>query len=168
MKSARAATVGSTSTSTCRWSRTLRRVAPCGQMVPSARWAAATWAASATRRTSATRAPKISYPGEEQALHAVHNMKIMAKTAKGKEPKLKPTWWPWGADALFELEDFALVLKGPHGDSHSKVGGASPASPGALGVPAGRIRFMSGTRDDIEAMVPKVNKGLPWRRQVLL
>ena len=30
-------------------------------------------------------APKISYPGEEQALHAVYNMKIMAKTAKGKE-----------------------------------------------------------------------------------
>jgi len=50
--------------------------------------------------------PKISYPGEEQALHAVHNMKIMA-AAGGKEPKLKPTWWPWGAGM------FATSL-GPH------------------------------------------------------
>merc|ERR1719507_2302275 len=39
--------------------------------------------------------PKISYPGEEQALHAVHNMKTMAK--KGKSAKLQATWWPWGA-----------------------------------------------------------------------
>merc|ERR1712157_398849 len=52
--------------------------------------------------------PKISYPGEEQALHAVHNMKILAKAAaKGKEPKLQPTWWPWGAGM------FATSL-GPH------------------------------------------------------
>merc|ERR1711876_155718 len=47
--------------------------------------------------------PKISYPGEEQAMHAVNNIKIMAK----KEPKLKPTWWPWGAGM------FATSL-GPH------------------------------------------------------
>merc|ERR1712050_725585 len=52
--------------------------------------------------------PKISYPGEEQALHAVHNMKIMASSkGKGKQPKLKPTWWPWGAGM------FATSL-GPH------------------------------------------------------
>mmetsp|Transcript_138723 Transcript_138723/g.351620 ORF Transcript_138723/g.351620 Transcript_138723/m.351620 type:complete len:120 (+) Transcript_138723:2-361(+) len=37
--------------------------------------------------------PKISYPGEEQALHAVKNMEAMHKGSK----KLKPTWWPWGA-----------------------------------------------------------------------
>merc|ERR1712174_143144 len=51
--------------------------------------------------------PKISYPGEEQALHAVHNMKIMAATAKGREPKMKASWWPWGAGM------FATSL-GPH------------------------------------------------------
>merc|ERR1712029_255092 len=49
--------------------------------------------------------PKISYPGEEQALHAVHNMK--AQAAKGKEAKLTHTWWPWGAGM------FATSL-GPH------------------------------------------------------
>jgi len=47
--------------------------------------------------------PKISYPGEEQAFHAVNNIKIMAK----KGTKLKPTWWPWGAGM------FATSL-GPH------------------------------------------------------
>lgn len=47
--------------------------------------------------------PKISYPGEEQALHAVVNMKIM----HGGSSKLKPTWWPWGAGM------FATSL-GPH------------------------------------------------------
>ena len=47
--------------------------------------------------------PKISYPGEEQALHAVHNIKIQAKGGA----KLKPTWWPWGAGM------FATSL-GPH------------------------------------------------------
>jgi len=47
--------------------------------------------------------PKISYPGEEQALHAVNNVKIMARGGK----KLKPTWWPWGAGM------FATSL-GPH------------------------------------------------------
>merc|ERR1712051_964624 len=46
--------------------------------------------------------PKISYPGEEQALHAVNNMKAMVA---GKA--LKPTWWPWGAGM------FATSL-GPH------------------------------------------------------
>jgi len=48
--------------------------------------------------------PKISYPGEEQALHAVNNMK---KMAAGKPGKMKPTWWPWGAGM------FATSL-GPH------------------------------------------------------
>jgi len=46
--------------------------------------------------------PKISYPGEEQALHAVHNIK---RHHRGKT--LKPTWWPWGAGM------FATSL-GPH------------------------------------------------------
>jgi len=49
--------------------------------------------------------PKISYPGEEQALHAVHNMKALAKG--GPDAKMTPTWWPWGAGM------FATSL-GPH------------------------------------------------------
>jgi NADH dehydrogenase FAD-containing subunit len=47
--------------------------------------------------------PKISYPGEEQALHACVNMERMVK----KKGSLKPTWWPWGAGM------FATSL-GPH------------------------------------------------------
>merc|ERR1712061_671123 len=47
--------------------------------------------------------PKISYPGEEQALHAVVNIKKMNKGSK----KLQPTWWPWGTGM------FATSL-GPH------------------------------------------------------
>jgi len=47
--------------------------------------------------------PKISYPGEEQALHAVVNIH---KMHKGKKD-LQPTWWPWGAGM------FATSL-GPH------------------------------------------------------
>jgi len=50
--------------------------------------------------------PKISYPGEEQALHAVKNIEILEK-AKGGPAKLKKTWWPWGAGM------FATSL-GPH------------------------------------------------------
>jgi len=47
--------------------------------------------------------PKISYPGEEQALHAVINLE---RIEKGKKT-LTPTWWPWGAGM------FATSL-GPH------------------------------------------------------
>merc|ERR1712187_327702 len=36
--------------------------------------------------------PKISYPGEEQALHACINLELLDRGRK-----LKPTWWPWGA-----------------------------------------------------------------------
>jgi hypothetical protein len=50
--------------------------------------------------------PKISYPGEEQALHAVKNLEKLAK-AKGGPAKLMKTWWPWGAGM------FATSL-GPH------------------------------------------------------
>jgi len=52
--------------------------------------------------------PKISYPGEEQALHACINIERMDK-ARGSSsaPKLKATWWPWGAGM------FATSL-GPH------------------------------------------------------
>merc|ERR1712217_33833 len=52
--------------------------------------------------------PKISYPGEEQAMHAVHNVHIMEhnKSAKEKKPMFT-TWWPWGAGM------FATSL-GPH------------------------------------------------------
>jgi hypothetical protein len=46
--------------------------------------------------------PKISYPGEEQALHAIWNLERMDR---GRA--LKPTWWPWGAGM------FATSL-GPH------------------------------------------------------
>jgi len=50
--------------------------------------------------------PKISYPGEEQALHAVVNLELLDRMKYGNHgckaccprPKqLKPTWWPWGA-----------------------------------------------------------------------
>jgi hypothetical protein len=58
--------------------------------------------------------PKISYPGEEQALHAVHNVERLdaaehgwkacgcvpwPKPGKDKngQVSLKATWWPWGA-----------------------------------------------------------------------
>merc|ERR1719149_290262 len=53
--------------------------------------------------------PKISYPGEEQALHACVNVEIMDHNAHGGGEK-KPmynTWWPWGAGM------FATSL-GPH------------------------------------------------------
>jgi len=52
--------------------------------------------------------PKISYPGEEQALHAVKNLERMdANLFHGKNKKLLTTWWPWGAGM------FATSL-GPH------------------------------------------------------
>jgi len=52
--------------------------------------------------------PKISYPGEEQALHACNNLERLDKNrCHGKNLKLKPTWWPWGAGM------FATSL-GPH------------------------------------------------------
>jgi len=46
--------------------------------------------------------PKISYPGEEQALHACNNIERMEKGRQMME-----TWWPWGAGM------FATSL-GPH------------------------------------------------------
>merc|ERR1719502_2430971 len=54
--------------------------------------------------------PKISYPGEEQAIHACWNINILEKQRRGAccAPKnLKPTWWPWDAGM------FATSL-GPH------------------------------------------------------
>merc|ERR1711913_275404 len=42
--------------------------------------------------------PKISYPGEEQAMHACKNIQYMDKHEVKKrsgQAKLKPTWWPW-------------------------------------------------------------------------
>jgi len=55
--------------------------------------------------------PKISYPGEEQALHACNNMITMDEMKYGTsccKPKgLQKTWWPWGAGM------FATSL-GPH------------------------------------------------------
>jgi len=67
--------------------------------------------------------PKISYPGEEQALHAVINLERLdafengwggcipcPRPGKDKDnggAKLKATWWPWGAGM------FATSL-GPH------------------------------------------------------
>jgi len=52
--------------------------------------------------------PKISYPGEEQALHAVKNVRAMEKAKhSGRQAKLVDTWWPWGAGM------FATSL-GPH------------------------------------------------------
>jgi len=52
--------------------------------------------------------PKISYPGEEQALHACKNIELQHKAKhSGRQATLKPTWWPWGAGM------FATSL-GPH------------------------------------------------------
>lgn len=61
--------------------------------------------------------PKISYPGEEQALHAVKNLERMDAMKYGnhgcisqflcRPRNLKETWWPWGAGM------FATSL-GPH------------------------------------------------------
>merc|ERR1712014_387912 len=49
--------------------------------------------------------PKISYPGEEQALHAVNNLERLDRmryphgccSSLCTPKKLLPTWWPWGA-----------------------------------------------------------------------
>merc|ERR1712050_109694 len=49
--------------------------------------------------------PKISYPGEEQARHAVVNVERLQK--RGPKATLLKTWWPWGAGM------FATSL-GPH------------------------------------------------------
>merc|ERR1711972_949529 len=55
--------------------------------------------------------PKISYPGEEQAIHAIKNVEAMARLKEPSEDvmnkKLMDTWWPWGAGM------FATSL-GPH------------------------------------------------------
>merc|ERR1712061_608122 len=52
--------------------------------------------------------PKISYPGEEQALHACKNVMALQKAKEqGGIAKMSPTWWPWGAGM------FATSL-GPH------------------------------------------------------
>merc|ERR1712176_635339 len=59
--------------------------------------------------------PKISYPGEEQALHAVKNLEALDAAKYGahgmcgcfQSTKMKPTWWPWGGGM------FATSL-GPH------------------------------------------------------
>jgi len=67
--------------------------------------------------------PKISYPGEEQAIHACVNIFAMLKAKNsGGQPKFQPTWWPWGAGM------FATSL-GPHdacfvmGANHQKGSG---------------------------------------------
>jgi len=50
--------------------------------------------------------PKISYPSEEQAVHAIYNIRIMDKTNFGPlgylcdiclPETMMDTWWPWGA-----------------------------------------------------------------------
>merc|ERR1719473_2015139 len=57
--------------------------------------------------------PKISYPGEEQALHACNNVEILDHKKKGgigncfARKQMMETWWPWGAGM------FATSL-GPH------------------------------------------------------
>jgi len=52
--------------------------------------------------------PKISYPGEEQCLHACKNIeRVDHNFHSKKQKKLKETWWPWGAGM------FATSL-GPH------------------------------------------------------
>merc|ERR1711953_87714 len=54
--------------------------------------------------------PKISYPGEEQALHACKNVERLDAQRRGAmcaKKELYATWWPWGAGM------FATSL-GPH------------------------------------------------------
>jgi hypothetical protein len=52
--------------------------------------------------------PKISYPGEEQALHACKNLETMDRQKYHNSTKqMMKTWWPWGAGM------FATSL-GPH------------------------------------------------------
>mmetsp|Transcript_27692 Transcript_27692/g.79540 ORF Transcript_27692/g.79540 Transcript_27692/m.79540 type:complete len:450 (-) Transcript_27692:74-1423(-) len=52
--------------------------------------------------------PKISYPGEEQALHACKSVVALDRVKGTKRTaKLTKTWWPWGAGM------FATSL-GPH------------------------------------------------------
>merc|ERR1711972_988635 len=52
--------------------------------------------------------PKISYSGEEQAMHAIKNVEALAKAGQNiQNAKLMDTWWPWGAGM------FATSL-GPH------------------------------------------------------
>eukprot|EP00397_Hematodinium_sp_SG-2012_P027245 GEMP01028613.1.p1 GENE.GEMP01028613.1~~GEMP01028613.1.p1 ORF type:complete len:474 (+),score=107.19 GEMP01028613.1:46-1422(+) len=70
--------------------------------------------------------PKISYPGEEQALHAVRNIKIIEKQKYGNSglfdaccvpTKLYETWWPWGAGMFATSlgpKDACFVLAATH------------------------------------------------------
>merc|ERR1712113_795338 len=58
--------------------------------------------------------PKISYPGEEQALHACKNV---MKLAGGKNKGLLKTWWPWGAGMFatsLGAHDACFVLAANH------------------------------------------------------
>lgn len=75
--------------------------------------------------------PKISYPGEEQAVHVVRNIAILDQkkypsgcfTMCCAPPKnLKTTWWPWGAGMFatsLGTEDACFVA----GANHNKGSG---------------------------------------------
>jgi len=68
--------------------------------------------------------PKISYPGEEQGLHAVKNIKILDNKAHKSggileclPSKLMTTWWPWGAGMFatsLGVHDACFVLAANH------------------------------------------------------
>jgi len=72
--------------------------------------------------------PKISYPGEEQAMHACVNLRIKHHethptccAALCAPKKMKPSWWPWGAGM------FATSL-GPHDACFVIDGGHAPGA----------------------------------------
>jgi hypothetical protein len=74
--------------------------------------------------------PKISYPGEEQALHACKNMMLLDAQRNEAQgcvafwescgygiPELQDTWWPWGAGMFATSlgpEDACFVLAANH------------------------------------------------------
>ena len=86
---------------------------------------------------------------------------LMNQSAETLKRDLDTVWNMQTECMLFELEDAALVLKRPRGESNPKEIGvpvASPTNANQLGVPQGRIRFTSGTREDLEEFAPKVNE----------
>merc|ERR1719443_745610 len=73
--------------------------------------------------------PKISYPGEEQAMHACKNVEILDAQRYGSHgccagaprKELVDTWWPWGAGM------FATSL-GPHDACFVLAANSNPGS----------------------------------------
>ncbi|KAF4652121.1 hypothetical protein FOZ61_009901 [Perkinsus olseni] len=92
--------------------------------------------------------PKISYPSEEQAQHAVHNIRVIDHLEKGAwapggccgifgKKSLRDTWWPWGA-GMFATSlgpkdaCFVLGAKSTPGTGHMVLWGKASAIQKAL------------------------------------